>query len=131
LVAGGLIWAFQWYWADPVASILIGLLVIYSSWSLLSEAVAILMQRTPEHIDVETVRSAILALPGVRDVHDLHVWTITGGMESLSAHVVLAEDHSPRAALESIRELMRAQFQIEHVTIQLEPDDAAECRTSF
>ncbi len=131
LAAGALIWAFHWYWADPVASMLIGLLVIYSSWSLLSEAIAILMQRTPGHIDVEAVRGAMLALPGVRDVHDLHVWTITGGMESLSAHVVLAGDHAPRAALESIRDLVRAQFQIDHVTIQLEPDDAGECRTSF
>jgi cobalt-zinc-cadmium efflux system protein len=110
---------------------LISVLVIYSSWSLLSEAIAILMQRTPGRIDVAAVRSAILNLPGVCSVHDLHVWTITGGMESLSAHVVLADGHPPRAALESIRELVRAEFRIDHVTIQLEPDDAAECRTSF
>ncbi len=131
LVAGGLVYARGWEWADPVASILIGLLVIYSSWSLLREAIGILMQRTPKRIDAEAVTEAILALPGVREVHDLHVWTITGGMDSLSAHVVLASGHPPRMALDAIRGLMQSDFQIEHVTIQLEPDDQAACGTSF
>lgn len=131
IVSGALVWALGWNWADPVASIVIGLLVIYSAWWLLSEAVAILMQRAPRHIQVDQVRSALLALPGVRDIHDLHVWTITGGIDSLSAHVIVSGDPSPRDLLASIRELLHANFQIDHVTIQLEPDDAEECKTSF
>jgi cobalt-zinc-cadmium efflux system protein len=131
LGAGALIWGFGWNWADPVASILIGLLVIYSSWSLLRDAINILMERTPPHISIDEVREAMLMLPGVCGVHDLHVWTITGGMESLSAHVTLAGGHPPRLALEAIGELLRREFHIEHSTIQLEPDDEADCRTSF
>lgn len=131
IVSGALIWGCGWYWADPFASILIGLLVIYSAWWLLSEAVAVLMQRAPRHIDVGRVRSALLAVPGVRDVHDLHVWTVTGGIDSLSAHVNVNGEPAPRELLASIRELLRVEFQIEHVTIQIEPDDAEECKTSF
>jgi len=131
LAAGGLVWAWGWEWADPVASMLIGALVIYSSWSLLRDAINILMERTPPHIDVGEVRQTILGLAGVCGVHDLHVWTITGGMESLSAHVTIAAGQSSRAALEAIGEALKREYGIEHSTIQLEPDDDAACRTSF
>ncbi len=131
LVAGALVWRFGWEWADPVASILIGLLVIYSSWSLLCDAINILMERTPPHIEIEHVREAMLELPGICGVHDLHVWTITGGLESLSAHVTLAAGHAPEVALKAIGDLLRQRFRIEHSTIQLEPDDESNCRSSF
>lgn len=84
IVAGALIWAFGWNWAHPVASVLIGLLVIYSSWALLKKTVAVLMEGAPGHIDVEKVRSPIQSIDGV---HDLHVWTITSGIVALSAHI--------------------------------------------
>src|SRR5437868_3627003 len=89
IVAGALIWAFGWLWADPVASILIALLVIYSSWSLLKESVDVLMEGVPKHLDVGEVRAALAGVPGVVGVHDLHVWTITSGKEALSAHCVV------------------------------------------
>ncbi len=92
ILAGLLIWARGWHWVDPVASILIGVLVIYSSWGLLKEAIAILMESTPKHLDVDAIRDAIAAAPGVRSVHDLHIWTITSGRVSLSAHVIVAGD---------------------------------------
>jgi cobalt-zinc-cadmium efflux system protein len=79
VVGGVLIWAFQWYWADPAVSILIGLLVIFSSVHLLKESVAVLMEGAPGHIDVDEVRRALLAVPGVREVSDLHIWSITTG----------------------------------------------------
>jgi cobalt-zinc-cadmium efflux system protein len=131
LVAGGLIWARGWNWVDPLASIVIGLLVIYSSWNLLKQAIAILMESTPAHLDVDQVRSAMIATPGACGVHDLHIWTITSGMISLSAHVELQEDHDPAAALDSLRETLHEQFGIDHMTIQIEPAGRKDCKTSF
>ena len=89
IVAGGAIWAFGWTWADGVASVLIGVLIIHSSWTLLREALAVLMEGTPPHLDVEEIERAITDLSGALSVHDLHVWTITSGMVSLSGHVVV------------------------------------------
>ena len=106
-------------WADPLASVLISLLVIYSAWGLLREVVAVLMEGAPAHIDVDEVRGAIRDLPGVLGVHDLHVWTITSGIESLSAHVVV-EDRPRDEVLGEIRETLRRRFGVSHQTIQLE-----------
>jgi cobalt-zinc-cadmium efflux system protein len=131
LLAGGTIWAFGWYWVDPAASILIGLLVIYSSWNLLKQAIAILMESTPAHLDVDAVRGAMIATPGAREVHDLHIWTITSGLVSLSAHVVLVEGHDSAALLEALRHTLHEQFGIDHITIQIEPASEEACRTSF
>ena len=131
LAAGALIWAFDWQLADPIASILIGLLVIYSSWELLKESVHILMESTPRRLDIDAVRDALAGAPGVCGVHDLHIWTITSGMESLSAHVVVRQGQSAHESLELIRHLVHAQFGIDHITIQIEPETADHCRTSF
>jgi cobalt-zinc-cadmium efflux system protein len=127
--AGGLIWAFGWEWADPVASILISMLVIYSSWALIKEAVAILMESTPTHLDIEAVRAALAGGPGVREVHDLHAWTITSGMVSLSAHVIVTDQQSPPAALRAIREILHEKFGLDHVTIQIETEGDCACPT--
>lgn len=131
VVAGGLIWKFGWNWADPAASMLIGLLVVYSSWGLLKESVAVLMERAPGHIDVDEVRDAILATPGVADVCDLHIWTISSGLESLSAHVVVESGQSHRALLRVIRDTLSDKFGIGHMTIQLEPEDFQEPAVVF
>ncbi|HTU24251.1 MAG TPA: cation diffusion facilitator family transporter [Pirellulales bacterium] len=125
--AGGLIWAFGWEWADPVASILIGMLVIYSSWALMKEAIAILMERTPGDLDIEAVRAALAGGPGVREVHDLHAWTITSGMVALSAHVIVADDQSPPATLRAIRKALHEGFGLDHVTIQVETEGDCAC----
>jgi cobalt-zinc-cadmium efflux system protein len=131
IVAGGLIWLAGWNWVDPVASIVIALLVTYSSWNLLKQAIAILMESTPAHLDVDQVRSAMAETSGAREVHDLHIWTITSGMVSLSAHVTLAEGHDQAAVLESLRVALHDRFGIDHITIQIEPDGRGACRSSF
>jgi cobalt-zinc-cadmium efflux system protein len=131
LAAGGLIWRFGWYAADPIASVLIGILIIYSSWHLVVQAIAILMESTPGHLDVDAVRTAMLSAKGILEVHDLHIWTITSGMESLSAHVVLAAGFETYDALDRLRNLLREQFGIDHITIQIEPEGPALCRDSF
>jgi cobalt-zinc-cadmium efflux system protein len=131
IAAGALVWAFGWNWADPAASIAIGILVIYSAWELVRQAIAILMQGTPAHLDLNAVRGALAAVPGVTEVHDLHVWTVTSGMESLSAHVVLLPGHEHQASLESMRVALHEQFGIDHVTIQIDPPGQQECRSAF
>ena len=120
IAAGALIWAFGWYWADPLASVTIGLLVLYSSWALLKETVAVLMEGAPGHIDVDEVRDTIRGVPGVLSVHDLHVWTITSGMVALSAHVVVSEERFVQGMISRVREPLHDRFGIDHTTLQLE-----------
>ena len=126
MMAGALIWAFGWTWADPAASLLIGGLIVYSSWSLIREAVSVLMEGAPSHIDVEEIQRSLLALTGVETVHDLHVWTIASGMVSLTGHVVIQEGQSPSELLRTVSDLVADRFQIEHATIQIEPMDFDE-----
>jgi cobalt-zinc-cadmium efflux system protein len=129
--AAGLIWAFGWNLADPVISALIGLLVIYSAWRLMAESVAVLMESAPRGIDVDEVLRALQEVPGVLGVHDLHVWTITTGLDSLSAHVVTADGHAHGELLARLRRMLHERFGIEHVTIQIEPEDFQERATAF
>jgi cobalt-zinc-cadmium efflux system protein len=119
IAAGALIWAFGWHWADPLASVLIAALVIWSAWSLLRDSLNVLMEATPPHIDAEEVRAALTAVPGIREVHDLHIWTITSGFESLSVHARVAEGDRDEI-LRQAGELLRERFGIEHTTVQLE-----------
>lgn len=131
IAAGALIWAFGWNWADPVASVLIALLVIYSAWQLLRETTAVLMESAPGHLDVDEVRDAMVSLPGVVDVHDLHIWTITSGLEALSAHAVVEDGRRRSAVLKEMRGMLHDRFGIDHVTIQIEPEDFDERETAI
>ena len=121
IVAGGLIWGWGLYWVDPLASIVIGLLILYSSWELLKETVAVLMESAPGHIDVDEVRNAIKEVDDVVGVHDLHVWTITSGLVSLSVHVDVEEIDDYGRCLAALRKMLSEKFGIEHSTIQIEP----------
>ena len=129
IAAAALIWAFGWAWADPVASVLIGLLVIYSSWRLLAESVSVLMESAPKGIDVDEIHRAMKAVPGVLAVHDLHVWTITSGLDCLSAHVVAADPHAHAALLKTLRDTLHERFGLDHLTIQIEPEGFRESGT--
>lgn len=115
-----LVIAFGWNWADPVVSILISILVTYSAWSLLKESTAILMESVPAHLDSTVIRGAIAEVPGVLGVHDLHIWSITSGMDAISTHVVVAEPDQCRV-LSDVRGVLHTRFAIEHCTIQCEP----------
>lgn len=123
VLAGALIWAFAWNWVDPAISVAIGLLIIYSSWRLIKESVAVLMEIAPHGVDVDAVRNAMTGVEGVGEVHDLHIWTITSGMDSLSAHVVAANGRPPGQLLNDLRKLLHDRFGIHHVTLQVEPED--------
>ena len=129
-ILGGVgVWAFGWLWADPAVSIAIAVLVLYSSWHLLRESVVVLLEATPAHIDLEAVRAAMLGVEGVEEVHDLHVWTITSGMEAMSGHVVVGERAERRRSseiLEDLHGLLHDRFGLHHLTIQIEPRDFKE-----
>ena len=122
ITAGALIWAFGWTWADPVASLLIALLIVYASWSLLREAVAVLMEWAPAHVAVAQVEASIREFAGVLTVHDLHVWTISSGRVALSGHVVSTRDCDRDKLLQDVSDLLHERFQIEHSTIQIETE---------
>lgn len=114
-------------WVDPAASVVISLLILYSSWSLLRETVHVLMEGAPASISVDDVRECLLATPGVCGVHCLHVWTITSGLNSLSAHVVVDRDRAGAAQLEELRHAVQHRFPVGHITLQLEPAGFAAC----
>lgn len=119
MVAGALILAFGWGWLDPLASVLIALLVVWSAWSLLRDAVNVLLEAAPENLDTREIESSLLGIAGVTEVHDLHVWTITSGFVALSVHVVV-DGRAPDNVLWQIREELRSRFGIEHSTVQVE-----------
>jgi cobalt-zinc-cadmium efflux system protein len=123
IVAGVLILTTGWTWADPVISVVIGVLILFSSFDIVRESIDILMQATPRHLDLDDIQRTIAAVPGVTRVHDLHVWTLTSGLFTLTAHVVVngASDH--HALLDAIEEKIQHTFGIDHTTIQLEPLD--------
>ena len=120
IAAGALIIWRQLYWADAVSSILISVIIVYGSWRLIMESVNVLLEGTPRHIDLRSVESAILETDGVRGVHDLHVWTISSGIEALSAHISHETSVPHSQLLASIRQKLHSGFGIDHLTIQME-----------
>ncbi len=126
IVAALVIWTTGWLRADVVASLLIAAFIIPRAIGLLRSTGHVLLESTPPGLDLDEIRRHITALPGVVDVHDLHVWTITSGMPVLSAHVVvepsvLAEACDGSAVLDRLGRCLEADFDVEHCTFQLEP----------
>ena len=120
VIAGAMVAYLALPWADPAASVLIALLVCWSSWSLLKESVEVLMEGTPSGIDPDRVRDAMHDVSGVRAVHDLHIWSITSGQVSLSAHIDVDGSRTDREVLPALCATLRDRFHITHVTLQLE-----------
>jgi cobalt-zinc-cadmium efflux system protein len=120
VAAGLLILWRNWLWADPVFSVVIGVLIVYSSWRLVSEAVNVLLEGTPAHINAAAVELAMRAVAGVRDIHDLHIWTITSNRYAVTAHVVIDEASNSYQILRELRELLSHRFNLTHSTLQLE-----------
>lgn len=131
LVAGGLMWSRGWYVADPIISVVIALLIIVSSYTLIREAVNVLLEGTPAHINIAAVKAALLEIDDVLDVHDLHVWSITSGRDALSAHVVCDCECYNKALVERVRRELHERFGISHLTIQLETPDFDEDEIHF
>lgn len=126
IIAGVLIMAYNWVWADAVGSFLISLIIIVGAWNLIRDSVNVLLEGTPSHINITAVEDSIRKTEAVEDVHDLHIWTITSGMEALSVHVVHSETVPQKSLLKNIRERLHDEFGIDHLTIQLEtPEEEA------
>ena len=114
-----------WRVADPIVGAAIGLFIVPRTWNLLNEAVHILLQGTPAHIDLGRVRSGIEGIPGVRRVYDLHVWTLTSGFDVMSAHVVVDDLGVAPSVVRSVRKMMKGDHSVEHVTVQVEDEALA------
>ncbi|HST07077.1 MAG TPA: cation diffusion facilitator family transporter [Gemmatimonadaceae bacterium] len=122
VVAAILIHYTGWLMADPIASMITTVLIVYGAWQLVRESVDILLESTPAHIPVGAVRGQLEAIPGIESVHDLHVWAVTPAVVAMSAHCIVREPKQHQHVLEHIHDAMRL-FGIEHVTIQLERDE--------
>ncbi|MEU8893130.1 cation diffusion facilitator family transporter [Streptomyces sp. NPDC048442] len=129
LVSAGIILATGWNYADPIASLVIGLMIVPRTVKLLRETLSVLLETAPKGVDMVEVREHILRTPGVEDVHDLHAWTITSGMPVLSAHVVVSQDLldsvGHEKVLHELQECLGDHFDVEHCTFQLEPSGHA------
>jgi cobalt-zinc-cadmium efflux system protein len=120
MTAAGIILLTGWRYADPLISVLIGLLVLGSSWKLLRDSVNILLEQTPPGIDATEVGSKMAGVPGIKEVHDLHIWTITSGFPALSAHVLVGHDEDCHARRRDLEELLAHEYGIEHTTLQVD-----------
>jgi cobalt-zinc-cadmium efflux system protein len=123
VLAGVIVLATGWETADPLASVLIAALILVGSFTLVREAVDVLMEAVPAHIDVEELRRALEDVPGTAEVHDLHVWSLTTGRYALSAHAVANGTRHADAILDGMTELCARRFHIDHVTIQIEHEN--------
>ncbi|MFC3988525.1 cation diffusion facilitator family transporter [Actinoplanes siamensis] len=124
IVAAVIIWLTGWAYADPIVAVVVALMILPRTFALGRSAVRILVQAAPEHVDVATVRERLAAVPGVCDVHDLHVWTLTEGMEVASAHLSLEPSAELGDVLTEARAALHDDFAIEHATLQVEPAGA-------
>jgi cobalt-zinc-cadmium efflux system protein len=123
IAAGLAIWWQGWYWFDPLAGVIVGVMIVISSWQLVWEAADILLESTPRHIAIDEVQQCLEGHPQVKEVHDLHIWTIASGIYALSVHVTI-DNHSNRDCLTGeLEELLRQRFGLEHNTIQIEGPD--------
>lgn len=129
IAAAAVMWATRWYYADPLASALIGLLILPRTWRLLADAINVLLEGTPSDVDTGALRSAVGGTPGVAGLHDVHVWTLTSGMNAMSLHVVLADGASHDAVLAAVQKGITSQFSIHHVTVQVEGRGCAQNET--
>jgi cobalt-zinc-cadmium efflux system protein len=122
LVAAGVVITTGLTIADPLASAAIALLIVPRTWQLLRQAVNVLLEGTPAHLELAEIEQAITGVAGVRRVHDLHVWTLTSGREAMSAHVVVADVRESERLLDALHAVLHARFGIDHTTIQLETE---------
>ncbi|MBT4485005.1 MAG: cation transporter [Candidatus Latescibacteria bacterium] len=127
IVAGVVIWTTGWILIDPVVSIFIGIIILWSSWGLIAQTMNILLEATPENIDYHEVKKALLAIEHVTGIHDLHIWTIASGIPSLSVHISLESQCSDtthwQECLRDAQAMLRERFGIVHSTLQFEPEN--------
>ena len=119
MVSAVVVLATDWRYADPIAGLLIGVLVLLGSWGLVRDAFDVLMEAAPAGIDVEEVGRAMASVPGVREVHDLHVWTVTAGFPALAAHVLSDPSEDADEVRRRVEAVLHERFEIRHTTLQV------------
>ncbi|UFJ39254.1 cation diffusion facilitator family transporter [Brevibacillus humidisoli] len=129
LLAGLLMYLFAWYWADPLISVLVALLILKGAWGVIKHTVHILMEGTPITVDQDEVKATLEAIDGVVNVHDLHIWTITSGLDSLSCHLLIEDKADSQEILQQAIDRIKQRFQIEHTTIQVEKSQLQHAET--
>jgi cobalt-zinc-cadmium efflux system protein len=128
VIVAAAVWGLTgWSWVDPVVGAAIGLFILPRAWRLGNEALRILIQAAPHHLDIGSLHDDLSALGGVVDVHDVHVWTLTSGMDVVTAHLMVSAGTDTHAVLDQARELLGERHGITHATLQIEPDDHRGC----
>jgi cobalt-zinc-cadmium efflux system protein len=117
IIAGVVLWFTDWRPIDPIMTLLFAVLMLVSSWNLIKEAIQVLMESTPEHLDPHQIQADLLTLPSVKEAHDLHIWSVSSGRLALSVHLV---SETPERVLIAAHELLEARHGIVHTTIQIE-----------
>lgn len=120
IVAAVIIITTGWEYADPIVSALIGVLILASSWSILRDTTQILLEGAPPGLDVSAVGREMASVPGVVEVHDLHIWMITSGFPALAAHVLVAPDDDCHAKRAELAAMLHDRFEIDHTTLQMD-----------
>lgn len=120
VLAGFVIWKTGWTYADPLVSIVITLLIVWGAWQILRDGGEILLEAAPARVDMTRLESRLLSLPGVQEICDLHVWTISTGKEALSAHLGVRSNLNPDTLLKEVNRILSQEFGIHHTTIQVE-----------
>ncbi|MCX7968678.1 MAG: cation diffusion facilitator family transporter, partial [Armatimonadetes bacterium] len=129
VIAAGLVMALTgWFWFDPILSLLITTAIGYNALKVAKEAAHILMEGVPYGVDTQLVRDALSSLPNVKQVHDLHIWSLCSSCRYLSAHLVVDEEGMKdiNSVLNNAQEMLRLQFQIHHATLQVEPSECSD-----
>jgi cobalt-zinc-cadmium efflux system protein len=127
IVAGTIVALTGWTRADALVAIAIAVWIIPRAWRLAGSSLRILIQAAPPGFDVGKLQTELAAVPGVVDVHDLHVWTLTSEMDVASAHLMVLVGTDPHGVLDQARDVLRARYEIAHATLQVEPDDHTGC----
>jgi cobalt-zinc-cadmium efflux system protein len=129
IIAGIIMLLTGWYYADPLISAGIGLFILPRTWLLLKDAVGVLLEGTPSDVDLAKLRETLTKIEGVVDIHDLHVWSLTSGVNAMSVHAVITDNSEHDDVLRRIHETCTEEFKISHITVQTERGDFAEHET--
>ena len=129
--AGLLILFWEAFWADPLVSVLVSILILWSAWKLVRDSLLVLLEGTPSHVNLLAMKEQLCEVEGVESVHDLHVWTLTSGVHAMTCHAVVGGENDRHRVLQSLSAISREHFHVHHTTIQIEEEDLRDSETKF